>query len=75
MSVLSRLKPPHIEGKMTTISEILLEDAWRYLKSLKNEEIIELADEHRRASRYLAANKAATRTKIMSETDTLLEEL
>ena len=41
---------------MSTISDILYEDAWRYLKQLKKEELIELVNEHRTAARYIAAH-------------------
>ena len=42
---------------MTTISEILYEDAIRYLETLDHEEIIELAQEHRTKKRVLEAEK------------------
>ena len=42
---------------MTSISEILYEDAIRYLESLDHEEIIELAQEHRTTKRLLEAEK------------------
>jgi hypothetical protein len=43
---------------MSTISEILYEDAWRYLKELKKEELIDLVNEHRTTSRYLSASNS-----------------
>ena len=41
---------------MSTISEILHEDAWHYLQQLKREDLLDLVNEHRTAERYIAAS-------------------
>ena len=54
---------------ISTISEILYEDAWRYLEQLKREGLIDLVNEHRSALRYVSA---AT-TKPQMSLDEVLE--